>query len=354
MTLPDEDAGGRVAGQGRARHRRGRRCPTSARPTCWSRSATAACAAATCTWCSTDGDGAARSAATSGAASWSRPGPTSRRWSVGDAVIGGPTPRCGKCEMCRTGHPTLCARARHARHRWRAGRARSRDYTRVDERELLRVPDGLTLREAALAEPLAVALHGITNSGVQPGERALVLGARADRRADDRRAAGDGRRRREGERAVAGAPGARPPARRDGGRRPRRARRSRARSTRARVVDDAVDVVLECSGHGEAMEAGLAQLKRRGTLVLVGAGMARPQFDPNRILLNELVDHRRVLLRRRRLRALARAAGVGPAARRTSSSIPSTCPLAGALDAMHGLAGGQIAAKVLIAPGAAS
>ena len=50
-------------------------------------------------------------------------------------------------------------------------------YTRVDERELLRVPDGLTLREAALAEPLAVALHGITNSGVQPGQRALVLGA---------------------------------------------------------------------------------------------------------------------------------------------------------------------------------
>src|SRR5262249_23951188 len=48
---------------------------------------------------------------------------------------------------------------------------------KVDERELLRVPQGLTLREAALAEPLAVALHGITNSGVQPGQRALVLGA---------------------------------------------------------------------------------------------------------------------------------------------------------------------------------
>ena len=42
--------------------------------------------------------------------------------------------------------------------------------------------------------------------------------------------------------------------------------------------------------HGDAMEAGLAQLKRRGTLVLVGAGMARPMFDPNRILLNELMS----------------------------------------------------------------
>src|SRR5437660_1711389 len=43
------------------------------------------------------------------------------------------------------------------------------------------------------------------------------------------------------------------------------------------------------AGHGSAMEAGLGQLKRRGRLVLVGAGMAAPKFDPNRILLNELV-----------------------------------------------------------------
>ena len=39
----------------------------------------------------------------------------------------------------------------------------------------------------------------------------------------------------------------------------------------------------------DAMEAALAQLKRAGTLVLVGAGMQPPRFDPNRILLNELV-----------------------------------------------------------------
>ena len=37
------------------------------------------------------------------------------------------------------------------------------------------------------------------------------------------------------------------------------------------------------------MEAGLAQLVRGGTLVLVGAGIDSPRFDPNRILLNELV-----------------------------------------------------------------
>ena len=39
------------------------------------------------------------------------------------------------------------------------------------------------------------------------------------------------------------------------------------------------------------MEAGLSQLRRGGRLVLVGAGMEPPSFDPNRMLLNELEIH---------------------------------------------------------------
>src|SRR5690606_33541252 len=49
------------------------------------------------------------------------------------------------------------------------------------------------------------------------------------------------------------------------------------------VVGDAVDVAVECSGNPRAMEAALGQLRRGGTLVLVGAGLEVPQFDPNRI-----------------------------------------------------------------------
>ncbi len=112
-------------------------------------------------------------------------------------------------------------------------------------------------------------------------------------------------------------------------------------------------MVLECSGIGAAMEMGLAQLKRRGRLVLVGAGMASPRFNPNRILLNELVitgafcydddgfDRSLALL----------ASGKLPL---DVLIDPADVPLAGTLDAMRGLASGNIAAKVLIAPGAAS
>ena len=117
----------------------------------------------------------------------------------------------------------------------------------------------------------------------------------------------------------------------------------------ARVVDDAVDVVLECSGKAKAMEAGLAQLVRGGTLVLVGAGIDRPRFDPNRILLNELVitgantyDHDGFE------QALALlASGQLPV---DDLLEPDDVPLEGVLDAMRDLAEGRRAGKVLVKP----
>jgi threonine dehydrogenase-like Zn-dependent dehydrogenase len=41
---------------------------------------------------------------------------------------------------------------------------------------LLPIPNGLDHRHAALTEPMAVGLHAVNKSGVQPGEPALVLG----------------------------------------------------------------------------------------------------------------------------------------------------------------------------------
>src|SRR5947207_5656716 len=35
-------------------------------------------------------------------------GPEVTAWSVGDEIVGGPSPRCGSCEQCRAGHPSLC------------------------------------------------------------------------------------------------------------------------------------------------------------------------------------------------------------------------------------------------------
>jgi 2-desacetyl-2-hydroxyethyl bacteriochlorophyllide A dehydrogenase len=205
-------------------------------------------------------------------------------WALGEEVVGGPSPRCGVCEYCLAGRPSLCTDRGKvgAENTWQGAFA---GYKAVHAAEMLRVPEGLSMRHAALVEPMAVALHGITRAGgAIPGKRYLVTGggpigflsvaALKAAGVDD---------------IVVSEP--------------HEGRRELCARLGARVVDpmeletpmmphdlvaEPFDVVLECSGHREAMEAGLAQLKRAGTLVFVGAGMRRPRMDPNRILLNEL------------------------------------------------------------------
>ena len=149
------------------------------------------------------------------------------------------------------------------------------------------MPDQMSERVAALAEPLAVALHGITRSGAVPGDTAMVFGAGpigaltiaalVARGIGPVTAVEPGERRRKLALDVGAAVALHPdeldlfpPWEPD------------------RISDRAVDVVLECSGKKPAMEAALSQLRRGGRLVFVGAGMEAPAFDPNRVLLNEL------------------------------------------------------------------
>jgi len=273
-------------------------------------------------------------------------GPGVTRWAEGDAVVGGPSVRCGECRACRAGRPSLCEGRDTPGIGLEQGAFAT--YTRTREDELLAVPDGLASRAAALTEPLTVALHGITQSGVVPGQRALVLGAGpigalsiAALRAlgvDDVTCAEPGDRRR----ALAAKVGATAVCHPDDLDVP-------SRAEPGRVVDGAVDVVLECSGHASAMEAGLAQLIPGGTLVLVGAGMASPRFDPNRILLNELVVTGANCYDQdgfeRALDLLV--AGALPV---DDLIEPEGVGLDGLLDAMHGLAEGRLAGKVLVQP----
>ena len=116
------------------------------------------------------------------------------------------------------------------------------------------------------------------------------------------------------------------------------------------VVDGAVDVVLECSGKASAMEAGLAQLVRAGTLVLVGAGIEPPRFDPNRILLNELVVTGAFNYDADGFEQALDAARRRRGSRSTRSLEPGVVPLDGLLDAMRDLAEGRLAGKVLVQP----
>lgn len=206
-------------------------------------------------------------------------------WTAGDRIVGGPSPKCGRCRRCLEGKPSQCEnREGSIAHSADGAFAQ---YTLVRAAALVRLPEGLSLREAALAEPLAVALHGITRSGIVQGDSAMVIGAGpigaltiaalVARGIGPVTAVEPGERRKELARALGAAsvldpselplfPPWEP----------------------ERISDLAVHVVLECSGKKAAIESGFNQLRRGGTLVLVGAGMEAPSFDPNRFLLNEL------------------------------------------------------------------
>jgi (R,R)-butanediol dehydrogenase / meso-butanediol dehydrogenase / diacetyl reductase len=213
---------------------------------------------------------------------------------------------------------------------------------------LLSVLCCFTLPPAALTEPLAVALHGINLSGVRPGQRALVAGAGpigalsiAALRAmgvDDVVCVEPGEGRRELAAAV-GATEVRHPSELD----------VPSIAEPGKVVDGAVDVALECSGNARSMEACLAQLVRGGTLVLVGAGIEPPRFDPNRILLNELVITGAFTYDKD---GFERALELLASGRMPVDALlePNDVPLTGLLEAMQDLAEGRVAGKVLVRP----
>lgn len=268
------------------------------------------------------------------------------RWQQGDHVVGGPSVTCGHCRPCRAGRPALCDERAAAGSEDPGGAFAT--YKRTTADELLAMPDGLDPRAAALAEPLAVALHAIHQGGVEPGRRVLVLGAgpigalalasMAAMGVDELICVEPSPLRQQLARAV-GARDVLLPGDLE----------VPSIAEPHRIVDGAVDVVLECSGTASAMEAGLAQLVQAGTLVLVGAGLEPPRFDPNRILLNELVVTGAFNYD---------AGGFDESLSLLSSGAlpvdlllePGEVPLDGLLDAMRALAGGRLAGKVLVRP----
>jgi 2-desacetyl-2-hydroxyethyl bacteriochlorophyllide A dehydrogenase len=153
---------------------------------------------------------------------------------------------------------------------------------RKKEGRLLAIPDGLDMRAASLAEPLAVALHGVTRSNARAGQRVLVTGAGPigaltvvalqARGVDDVTVS-----------------------------EPHPLRRALAELLGAKVLtpdtlgalagssDGRFDVVIETSGSPQAAQTAIDRLVTGGTLVLVGVIAKPANLDVLRILTDELV-----------------------------------------------------------------
>jgi (R,R)-butanediol dehydrogenase/meso-butanediol dehydrogenase/diacetyl reductase len=257
--------------------------------------------------------------------------------------VGGPAAGCGRCEYCASHRPSLCAS--HGTPGVSEFQGAFAEYVRVHESQLRRIPAGLSLREAALAEPLAVALHGITLSQIAPGQRALVTGAgpigmltlAALRAKEIDVTVSEPSPMRRAAAVLVGASRVLLP---EDLPRPRMP---------FEFAPDGYDVVFECSGNAAAVEAALRQLRRGGTLMLVGTGMAKPKLDANRMILGELrvigsynydehgIDDALALL----------AGGKFPTGLLLEKGDVG---LEGLASAMERLAAGEIAGKLLVAP----
>lgn len=98
---------------------------------------------------------------------------------VGTRVAVNPSRWCGACGPCKAGRPNLCENiyfmgsASKTPH-MAGGFASVFDATPA---QCVPIPEHVPFRAAALAEPLAVALHAVARAGNVAGRRALVIGA---------------------------------------------------------------------------------------------------------------------------------------------------------------------------------
>jgi L-iditol 2-dehydrogenase len=92
----------------------------------------------------------------------------------GQRVAVDPAIPCRMCEYCLSGNPNLCPEVRFAGHGGMDGALR--EAMAWDEKCLFPIPDSLTFSEAAMLEPLGVAIHAVDLAHLKAGTTVGVFG----------------------------------------------------------------------------------------------------------------------------------------------------------------------------------
>jgi len=100
-------------------------------------------------------------------------------WRVGERVTFDSTISCGECPSCRSGHVNLCDRRRvlgvaPAEYRQHGAFA---EFVTLPPRILYRLPDALSFEQAAMVEPVSIAVHAVQRVRVSPTDTAVVVGS---------------------------------------------------------------------------------------------------------------------------------------------------------------------------------
>ena len=97
-------------------------------------------------------------------------GKGAERLKLGDLVSVIPLKSCGHCASCMSGEVAWCD------HFGLQGGGYA-EYAVTKPNQCIRLPQSASLADGAIIEPLAVALHGVNMSGMKPGAKVLILGA---------------------------------------------------------------------------------------------------------------------------------------------------------------------------------
>jgi L-iditol 2-dehydrogenase len=94
---------------------------------------------------------------------------------IGDRVALEPGITCGLCEFCKTGRYNLCPDVQFLATPPVQGCYEN--YIAFPENMSFKLPDGISTKEGALIEPLAVGMHAAGQGNIKLGDSVVILGA---------------------------------------------------------------------------------------------------------------------------------------------------------------------------------
>lgn len=257
---------------------------------------------------------------------------------IGDLVSVVPLASCGKCASCLAGEPAWC-------ERFGLQGGGYAEYALTMPNQCVKLPKSASLADGAIIEPLAVALHGVNLSGMQTGDKVLILGAGPIGLAVAfwARQMGAGKvvlqdiADFQKERAIAmGATGfvVEP---------------SDPVGSAERALGGKADIVFECVGMPGLIAQAVEQVRNRGTIVLLGLCTKPDTFNSFAMLSKEVKLITSAFFKRQEYEAALDALDRGHAEPRLL--VTETVPLAKVPETFESLRKRTHQCKVLISPG---
>jgi 2-desacetyl-2-hydroxyethyl bacteriochlorophyllide A dehydrogenase len=97
-----------------------------------------------------------------------------KRFSNGERVVAEPLISCGECKLCKIGKTNVCGNRKLIGLHSSGAFA---EYVSVPENKCHKLLNNVSFEEAALVEPLAVAVHAVSITPIEKGDIVLIIGS---------------------------------------------------------------------------------------------------------------------------------------------------------------------------------